>query len=255
MHGKAPSGMVLVRLPPSPLAFWYLVRTTRVILNPIISNSHLNVRNILSVWKGRCWTAGFRKKLKQRVVDELEGRYKEKRYGSGRVYRMNRISVYRVYCICHVTYTDSVLWMLYSISFSHIDQLDGSLLILHHHVYLYLYSLIINYNLSHISLLIYFTHILYYFPYITIHILYCIPYISTYLLYIIPYYSYTLPIYYRWDAEARAGLCYYAKEQYRNRFLWEETCVVRVQRWVRERRRHFVWTAATRQHRYGVAQV
>jgi hypothetical protein len=52
----------------------------------------------------------------------------------------------------------------------------------------------------------------------------------------------------RFDWEAREHLAYYAKAKYRPKFLFEEYCAVRIQRWVRERKKQGVWLQAQRQH-------
>jgi len=52
------------------------------------SNSHAeklqhevdSIYRILSAWKGRCWTEGFRRRLKEQVLAEYEQRYRENRY-------------------------------------------------------------------------------------------------------------------------------------------------------------------------------
>lgn len=93
------------------------------------------VRSILSVWKGRCWTNGFRKKLKQKMIADNEERY----------------------------------------------QLN------------------------------------------------------------------------RFDWEARENLAYYAKDKYRAKFVFEEFCAVRLQRFARERRKHSIWQDAQRQHQFTLA--
>lgn len=93
------------------------------------------VRSILSVWKGRCWTNGFRRKLKQKMIQDNEERY----------------------------------------------RLD------------------------------------------------------------------------RFDSEARENLAYYAKDKYRARFMFEEYCAVRLQRFVRKRKKHSVWMDAQWQHQFTLA--
>lgn len=54
----------------------------------------------------------------------------------------------------------------------------------------------------------------------------------------------------RWDFEAREGLAYYAKDRYRHKFVFEECCAVRVQRFFRHRKKLWIWTQAQRQHYY-----
>lgn len=50
------------------------------------------------------------------------------------------------------------------------------------------------------------------------------------------------------DLEARRLLSYYARDQYRHRFLFEERCAERIQRAYREYRKYFVWQEAQRRH-------
>lgn len=57
----------------------------------------------------------------------------------------------------------------------------------------------------------------------------------------------------RFDWEARENLAYYAREKYRPKFVFEEHCAVRLQRWARKCKKQRVWTEAQRQHVFTLA--
>lgn len=57
----------------------------------------------------------------------------------------------------------------------------------------------------------------------------------------------------RFDWEARDNLAYYAKDKYRAKFMFEEFCAVRLQRYVRERKKQGVWMDVQRQHQFTLA--
>lgn len=52
----------------------------------------------------------------------------------------------------------------------------------------------------------------------------------------------------RFDPIARESLSYYARDKYRARFLYEDICIVRVQRWFRKVKKQMVWLEVQRQH-------
>ena len=57
----------------------------------------------------------------------------------------------------------------------------------------------------------------------------------------------------RLDWEARENLAYYARDKYRAKFMFEEVCAVRLQRFVRERKKQGVWMEVQRQHQFTLA--
>jgi hypothetical protein len=57
----------------------------------------------------------------------------------------------------------------------------------------------------------------------------------------------------RFDMEARDNLAYYAKDKYRARFLFEETCAIRIQRFRRELKKQGIWLQVQRQHYFTLA--
>jgi hypothetical protein len=57
----------------------------------------------------------------------------------------------------------------------------------------------------------------------------------------------------RFDWEAREALAYYAKNKYRAKFLFQEHCAVRIQRFFKKQKMQGVWLQAQRQHVFTLA--